>query len=151
MSETRMSIPEIFISILIIALVVLIPLFLVWLNSKIGVSIEGNDLIRATHEIAENLLNGGISENGGFRLDKLNEIDGTSTEPVWHCYAYYAVITTKEKLNGKQSWSFGFHGSDDKYSIDLPVHIASQKAMFPAAFNLKIYDTKKERCDNEKK
>lgn len=144
MAETRMSFPEIMIFVFIAIVLILIPLFLAWLNSRITVNIEDNALRRASYEIAENLLNSGIAINGGFLLNKLNELDGTVAEPVKHCYAYRVTVTTQQKINEKNIWSFGFSG-DDKFSVDLPVYIHAS-GIVPAKFNLKVFDTKEVRC-----
>lgn len=140
-----MSIPEIIIFVFIAVIVILTPLFLAFMNSRISVSIEHNAVRRATYEIAENLLNSDISRNGGLLLGKLNELDGASTEPVRHCYAYHVTVTSPQKLDNKNSWSFGFNGKDDVFSVALPVYIHSN-GIFPANLKVSVYDTKVERC-----
>lgn len=85
-----------------------------------------------------------ISKNGGFLLEKLNELDGTPTEPLKSCYAYHVSVTSSQTLGDKKSWSFGFSGNEE-FSADFPVYIYSN-GIFPANFRLAVYDTKAERC-----
>lgn len=143
MAETRMSIPEIIIFVFIAIILILIPLFLSFLNSRITVNIEDNGLRLAAYQIAENLLSSNIATNGGFLLDKLNELDGTNVEPVGSCYAYHVTLTAQGLK--KNIWSFGSTKTGEEFSLELPVKIYSDTD-FPANFKLAVYDTKEERC-----
>ena len=144
--ESKMSMVEILITVFIFINLIFVPIFLSSLLSKISVNIEYNALKRAATEIAENILNSDITENGAFLLDRLNELDKTNTEPVWHCYAYHAIITAFQKIDNKDIWDFGYQGRGEDFSIELPSSIAVAGNIVPAKFRLIVYDTNAVRC-----
>ena len=143
--ETKMSMVEILVTVFIFISLILVPIFLSSLLSKISVNIEDNALKRAATEIAENLLNSDLTENGAFLLDKLNALDKTNTEPVRHCYAYRVRISTFQNIDKKNVWEFGYLGNEDDFSMEQPSFI-SAKELVPAKFRLTVYNTNAVRC-----
>jgi len=141
-----MSMVEILITVFIFINLIFVPIFLSSLLSKISVGIEDNALKRAATEIAENILNSELTENGAFLLDKLNALDKTNTEPVWHCYAYHMWISTFQKIDNKNIWEFGYQGGGEDFSMELPSSIAVAGNIVPAKFRLTVYDTNAVRC-----
>ncbi len=86
-----------------------------------------------------------LSRDGGFFIGGLNKLDGTSMEPVWHCYAYHVTVTSPVKIGEKKIWEFGYKGGDEAFAAEFPVYIRADK-IYPANFRLDVYDTEKKRC-----
>lgn len=144
--ETEMSPAEILIVVVIFTSVILVSLFLYSLLRTIHTNLEDNALKRAATEIAENIIHSDLTEDGGFLLQKLNLLDKTGSEPLRHCYAYNVIITTSQKINNKNMWQFGYFGSENDFSIELPYAVRSDGVMIPAKFKLTVYDTNAARC-----
>jgi len=132
--------------VVILVVVALISLFLFHMLRSLGGNIEDNALKRAATELAENILNSDIADDGAFLPGRLQELDKTATEVVNHCYGHRVRVTTQQKINGKDIWGFGYSGNERDYSIELPSSVISNGKPIPAKFELTVFDTFAMRC-----
>ena len=161
MSEKQLSLPEIFLVVLDFVVVGVVVFFLFLLLLSFKVNVTRADLQRTTIELAENLLSSPLTE-GKFILDKaeLDKFDNTIAEPyVRHCnYAYHLDIDAKKKMNGKDSWSFGYKTNQfahanrlEDFSFETPVSIKGTEGkgtvLVAGKMKITVYDTIVGRVD----
>ncbi len=142
------TIPEIFLIIFDIIITGIVLLFIIFLVLSFGRELKTNDIARATVELADNLANSRLTESRlVFKTEELDKLDGSDTEPIRHClYAYKAKVTSFEKIDGKNSWEFGYEPNlrglvKESIGREFPVLIKKGASLFPGKLSLDVYDS----------